>query len=299
MNSPALSAKSLNCPHCGAPTPLLEAPRARCLYCTASFEVPPSLAAPLAADARLRAGLDAMFHRVENARRRGRATSLALVLLAVVVLALGGFGLIGVLLTSGLLAGSGGAAAPSLIIVGLVYGGIVLSIGIGVVVGRRQTRRRLAGLPFLAVEADSDQQLRCTCPQCAAPLQPDPSSLVARCGHCQAESLLPAVLVANRLQAAHARLIDLRLRGDVLTGAAASTIEAVNYSVGIALLVIGFLLGGGLCLFAIFQAPPHLQGIERVMVCVMPGLFGGGVFIMGGILSILRQRALNRQPPRS
>jgi len=210
----------------------------------------------------------------------------------------GGWGnLLVMLLKTGLLAQGGLEAAIAVMVMGISYGGIALSVFVGMMIGRRQTRRRLAGLPFVTVEPPRDQYLSCRCPHCAAPLMPAGNTLVVRCGHCQAESLLPAVLVDNRLQVEHQRLTNLRRRGDVLTVAPGSMVEAVNYSVGIAFLVIGFLLGGGLPVTIFLAAPPHLQGVEKIMICLLSGLFAGGIFGFGGILSICSHRNLIRRPP--
>jgi hypothetical protein len=210
-----------------------------------------------------------------------------------------------------LVLGVGGAAAPLVFIlrsptldgglvlsVGLMviaYGGLVTGILVGVILGMRNARLRLAATPFAEVHATD--RLSLSCASCGAGLAASGTEVVAKCAHCGTASLLPAAFLPRQLQRKHAGLVRLRVRTAEARYVAGTTADAINESVGWALIAIGVL---SFLLFAVVGASEGFAtGIERPMGICCSGGFVLAIFGSFGLMSVRNSRRKRLREPRS
>jgi hypothetical protein len=171
---------------------------------------------------------------------------------------------------------------PTIILLGFVYGGVVLGFVGGGIRSARNTRRRLAVLPFAGLETSN--KLLALCSKCGGGLEPRPHQVAVACSHCNAESLLPAAMVERRLQAKHRVVMALKRE---LGDAMASSTDVANRTFGYVLIGMGVVSGLAIVIYTLLIADaPHLQGAERWAAGIIPGIFLGGIFVGAGILNL-------------
>lgn len=291
QSTKAGEARRLRCPSCGAPAPLLAG--AICAYCLEPIPVPPDMGEPLAAHAALGRQLEAARQRFAAARRRARGPQWLALLIGAAIGVIGAAGIAGPLAFMRNQPSMAGGAMLSVSLATIAYGGLVAGFGAGVLRGMRNARLRLAALPFVAL--DATDRLEVSCPTCGAAVVSTGEAIAVRCDHCTTRSLLPAAFVPERLQAKHARILQLRTRYTDVKDIAESTTSTVNESVGIAMVTIGVL---GFLLFVYLSSnpdfAPHLGGTERVMAVVCSGGTWLAIFGGGGVLGIRNARPESR-----
>lgn len=273
-----MQAHQLPCPECGASTPIL-GPVVNCLYCLADVQLPTPITATLAEHQHLKRQLD---HRMrEFERARGGMTSVSMASFAIGIV-------VALTAASAAILGyyQGGKidhnSLPVIILMGFVYVGLIVGFVGGGIRSTRLTRRRLAVLPFAAL--NTSDALLALCSKCGGALAPRAHEVAVACPHCATESLLPAAMVEQRLQSKHRAIIDLkRTLGDAM----ASSTQVANHTFGYIFIGIGTVAGLAITAYLLFIVDaPHLQGAQRWAAGIIPGVFVGGIFAGAGILSI-------------
>lgn len=202
-----LQLESLNCPNCGAPTPLLGTQHVTCVYCGASIDVPARVRAPI-----LEFQLELLkLQQQEFTPYVDRAQVLSnrlLVCCAIVV--------------DIYLAVWWNTSAPSwdaldnpgriiflqliLLPLGLLFLNWLLADD-----NRHSFRRAQLDFAKLTIDLTSVAHIELVCSHCGAPLRPQETrDIVVRCTHCKTELLMPAALLNGQMTPAFKRVMAQR-----------------------------------------------------------------------------------------
>jgi hypothetical protein len=194
----------LDCPVCGAATPLVGQDWVECIYCGNGIAVPKRIGAPVRDFHQQLASMKQQVDRPSSAPGQWFSLGLALLMTVTLSVFVGWW-------CRGNLGGTTSIAATTYVVLAellaLPLGLVVLSLA-----GRDSENFAKAHLAFANLKLDVSQAVL-SCPRCSAPLDcKEVRDIVIACPHCRTELLIPLVLVADKLQATLRRILQLRGR---------------------------------------------------------------------------------------
>jgi len=200
------SLESLQCPSCGASTPLVGDESVQCVYCGTSIPVPSRVGAPIR---RFHEQIATFKQRAfEPQGDPGQRLSLGLALL--MTLTVGAF-----LDWWWQIFGKGWNTFEPITLIVL---GDLAALPVGLVLltlaSRQKDNFRKAKLDFASLSFDiSHGSEGLVCPRCAGPIDcKETRDIVVICHYCHASLLIPSVLLADQLQELFKKVLALRTR---------------------------------------------------------------------------------------
>jgi hypothetical protein len=224
------------------------------------------------------------------------------VLLALGLPILAGFNALGMLVLGTSQGGNGGGGPDNGMLLGALASmfmplAIASAIALGYVSARRRQARCLASLPFAVVHPTT---LAPTCPQCTAPVRPEPDALMAKCMHCGCLALLPRMMIDERLRTRYAAVMTARLRGQAVHERIRSTSVAMNLAVSNLFIGLGVCGLIGIPIYFHLHPWPVVGGElieDQTGKTLVITLYVGGGMTLAGVFG--RFRALRRESKES
>lgn len=277
------SAITLTCSTCGAVVPLEATGVATCIYCLTEVELPPDLQAPLARHSRLGGELERASRQLEQKRGLLQAQPRSLLALGLCLL------LFSLPMVLPLFMGRFSIGGLAMAIFSLA-----LPIGLLRASRDRQGVAALAALPMAQVTlepgaGDLARGLILFCPMCGGGLAAGGEGVTVRCGHCDAEALLPAALVVQHHQRRVRAIMQAKQQGQVADQQRRAGQRTSNRTGATMLILLGALLLGGAAItvglilssgLTLAQAARY-TGLDLDKGVMTAAVIGGLLLVMG------------------
>lgn len=196
----------VSCRQCGAGVPLLSAGRVRCLYCLSDVELPAGVREGVGVSRSLAAETAAAVERLREKRTEIRWQAAYVVGLALIYLV--PLCYVAYLTYTAIAEGDPHYAFQ------VGFWGVGLYTVVFFAFAAVALRWRSASVYDLAnlrpAEIEIGDSLIPLCAGCGARLPVESHDVTSKCGHCGDDSLLPATLVAERLQWKHTQVMNVR-----------------------------------------------------------------------------------------